>query len=98
MDVIFNPFSIARRMKRPLILDGAMGSLLQQHGVPRDESLWMSLANITHPEIVTELHRQYIEAGSDIITTNTFRTNPVAIGEYSSNENRYYIELNNFVK
>ena len=72
MDVLYNPFSIARRMKRPLILDGAMGSLLQQHGVPRDEHLWMSLANITHPDAVTELHKQYIKAGADIIKTNTF--------------------------
>jgi methionine synthase I (cobalamin-dependent) len=98
MDVLFNPFSIARRIKRPLILDGAMGSLLQQHGVPRDEYLWMSLANITHPDTVIELHKEYIDAGADIITTNTFRTNPVAIGEYSSKENRYYVEHNNFVE
>jgi methionine synthase I (cobalamin-dependent) len=98
MDVLFNPFSIARRIKRPLILDGAMGSLLQQHGIPRDEYLWMSLANITHPDTVIELHKQYIDAGADIITTNTFRTNPAANGEYSSRENKYYPELQNFVE
>ena len=98
MDLLFNPFSIARRMKRPLILDGAMGSLLQQHGVLRDEHLWMSLANITHPEKVIELHKQYISAGADIITTNTFRTNPYAIREYSSKENKYYLEEQNFIE
>jgi methionine synthase I (cobalamin-dependent) len=63
MDLLFNPFSIARKMKRPLILDGAMGSLLKQHGIPRDECLWMSLANITHPDRVMELHKQYIGQG-----------------------------------
>jgi len=98
MDIIFNPFSIARRMKRPLILDGAMGSLMQQHGVPRDEYLWMSLANITYPETVIKLHKEYIDAGADIITTNTFRTNPESIRKYSSRENKYNIELQNFVK
>src|ERR1035437_7513203 len=98
MDLLFNPFSIARKMKRPLILDGAMGSLLQLHGVPRDECLWMSLANITHPDTVIELHKQYINAGADIITTNTFRTNPFAVREYSSKENKYYFELQDFVK
>jgi homocysteine S-methyltransferase len=98
MDVLFNPFSIARKMERPLILDGAMGSLLQQHGVPRDEYLWMSLANITHPDNVVEIHKQYIDAGANIITTNTFRTNPAAIREYSLKENRYYPELKNFVE
>jgi homocysteine S-methyltransferase len=98
MDVLNNPFSIARRMKRPLILDGAMGSLLQQHGIPRDKYLWMSLANITHPDTVIEIHKQYIDAGADIITTNTFRTNPAANKEYSSEENKYYFELQNFVE
>jgi homocysteine S-methyltransferase len=98
MEVLFNPFSIARRIKRPLILDGAMGSLLQQHGIPRNEYLWMSLANITHPEIVIELHQQYIDSGVDIITTNTFRTNPAANDEYSMRENKYYSELQNFVE
>ena len=98
MDLLFNPFSFAKRIKRPLILDGAMGSLLQLHGVLRDEYLWMSLANITHPDTVIELHKQYIDAGADIITTNTFRTNPAADKEYSSRENKYYIERQNFIE
>jgi methionine synthase I (cobalamin-dependent) len=74
-----------------------MGSLLQQNGVPRDKHLWMSLANLTHPEKVMDLHRQYINAGADIITTNTFRTNPIAISEYSVKGKSNYSELNNFV-
>src|SRR5664279_3049348 len=98
MDLLYNPFSIARRTRRPLILDGAMGSLLQQNGVPRDEHLWMSLANLTHPEKVIELHRQYINAGADIITTNTFRTNPYAIKEYSLKEKECNPGLNTFVE
>ena len=98
MDVLFNPFSIARRIKRPLLLDGAMGSILQQHGVPRDKNLWMSLANITHPEKVTELHRLYIEAGADIITTNTFRTNPEARRKYFLQENKHTFGLHDFVE
>jgi len=74
-----NPFSLASRIKRPLILDGAMGSLLQHRGIKKDDSMWMSKANIENPEIVFKIHREYIEAGADIITTNTFRTNPLAI-------------------
>jgi len=76
-----NIFALSRRIKRPLILDGAMGSLLQQKGVPVDSDLWMSLANQSHPEIVLDIHREYIKAGADIITTNTFRTNPAVIKE-----------------
>lgn len=76
-----NIFALAGRIKRPLILDGAMGSLLQQKEVPVDGTLWMSLANITHPEVVMNIHKNYIKAGADIITTNTFRTNPTAVRE-----------------
>jgi methionine synthase I (cobalamin-dependent) len=71
-----NIFSLSKRMNRPLILDGAMGSLLQQKGVNPDQQLWMSVANITHSDLVTEIHNDYIKAGADIITTNTFNTNP----------------------
>jgi len=75
-----------------------MGSLLEQQDVPRDESLWMSAANITHPDVVTELHKQYINAGADIITTNTFRTNPAAIREYSATKDKNYLDLQNFTE
>ncbi len=97
MDIYFNPFSIARRIRRPLILDGAIGSLLQSRGVPKDEHLWMSLANITDPDTVTKLYKEYIEAGADIITTNTFRTNPAARKEYSTSSNNMLVDLHGFV-
>ncbi len=73
-----NPFSFSRRIGRPLILDGAMGSLLQQRAEKKDDNLWMSKVSIEHPDVIVEIHREYIEAGADIITTNTFRTNPAA--------------------
>lgn len=73
-----NFFSIAKRKNFPLILDGAMGSLLQQNKIKIDKLLWMSIANLTHPEVVIKIHKAYIKAGADIITTNTFRTNPNA--------------------
>jgi homocysteine S-methyltransferase len=93
----YNPFSLARKIKRPLILDGAMGSMLQLRGVPRDDLLWMSLSNITHPDVVMGLHSEYIEAGADIITTNTFRTNPEANRNLTSLQGKYNIELHNFI-
>ena len=88
-----NPFALSRRINRPLILDGAMGSMLQQIGNKPDGSLWMSLLNLSHPEDVIKIHKKYISAGADIITTNTFRTNPIAV-ENSQNK----IDLNNLVK
>ncbi|HZW39289.1 MAG TPA: homocysteine S-methyltransferase family protein [Ignavibacteriaceae bacterium] len=74
-----NPFFIARRNKVPLILDGAMGSLLQNQGWATDNKLWMSYMNLSNPDVVLKAHKQYVESGADIITTNTFRTNPAAV-------------------
>ena len=66
-------------LKRPLVLDGAVGSLLHLRGIKVDKYLWTSTANLTQPHMVHALHKEYIEAGADIITTNTFRTNPSAV-------------------
>ncbi len=81
-------FEKVKNSGRPLILDGAMGSLLQQYNVPADSHLWMSKANIDYPEILKDIYHQYIEAGADIITSNTFRTNPVAVknSDFTSEE------------
>lgn len=65
--------------RKPLILDGALGSFLQQSGLVADKYLWFSKINITNPDFVKKVHQDYINAGADIITTNTFRTNPVAL-------------------
>lgn len=78
---MFNNFSFARIVKRPLILDGAVGSLLIKMGVKPDSNLWTSAANISDPEKVFTLHVKYLKAGADIITTNTFRTNPAAVNQ-----------------
>jgi homocysteine S-methyltransferase len=82
-----NPFTLSKRINRPLILDGAMGSLLQQNGAKINNNMWMSLINIIEPELVLNAHKQYVDAGADIITTNTFRTNPVAVDKYSKRLN-----------
>lgn len=68
-----------KEKKRPLLLDGAMGALLQSRNLRADEHLWSSVFNITAPQQVLNLHREYVEAGAEIITTNTFRTNPTAV-------------------
>ena len=78
-----NLFSFAKRINRPLILDGAIGSMLQSMNIKSKGSLWMSYANIEFPEKVYEVHKKYIDAGADIITTNTFRTNPSSLKGFS---------------
>lgn len=79
MEVLFNPFSLAKKFGRPLILDGAMGTLLHSRGLNPVGTMWMSYLNISSPASVKTVHEEYISAGADIITTNTFRTNPFAL-------------------
>jgi len=76
-----NPFKIARLNSKPLILDGAMGSYLQQKGFATNDVLWTTNINHTNPDIIVQTHLEYIEAGADIITTNTFRTNPASLSK-----------------
>ncbi len=59
--------------KELLFLDGGMGTLLQEKGLAPGElpEMW----NVTHPEEIKTIHRNYIEAGSDIVLTNTFGAN-----------------------
>ena len=58
---------------RPLISDGAMGTVLHQHGVSFDQSF--DALNLTSPALVADIHREYIDAGSNMIQTNTFSAN-----------------------
>lgn len=94
-----NPFETTRIQKRPLIIDGAMGSLLQQNGYNIAESTWMTMVNETYPDVVIKIHKNYIKSGADIITTNTFRTNPAALErEGITDFERYVINAVNISK
>ncbi len=76
-----NLLSVWKDRKRPLILDGANGGVLQEK-VKEHNLLWSSWLNIENPNLVISLHSAYIEAGAEIITTNTFRTNPHFYNKY----------------
>ena len=56
-------------MKRTLLLDGAMGTELQNRGIDIPLPLWSADANIKHPEVVINIHKDYINSGADIVTT-----------------------------
>lgn len=68
------PLHAALEKHSPLILDGAMGTELQRRGVDTGLPLWSANALLVHPEIVQQIHADYIDAGAHIITANTFRT------------------------
>lgn len=65
--------------KRILILDGAMGTMLQRKGLQGNSESF----NLTNPETIGEIHNEYIEAGADIITTNSFSANSISQSEYN---------------
>ncbi len=57
-----------------VILDGAMGTELERRGAPVTLPLWSAQALMENPDLVRQIHYEYLEAGVDVITTNTFRT------------------------
>ena len=81
--------------KRVLVLDGAMGTMIQRHHLEEQDFRNATLANhphplkgnndllsITRPEIIKDIHRQYFEAGADICETNTFSGTTIAQADY----------------
>ncbi|NQT60268.1 MAG: methionine synthase [Bacteroidetes bacterium] len=94
--------------KRILVLDGAIGTLIQKKGLVEgdfyDESLKAvldsvsgslkgcnDLLSLTKPELIYDIHYRFLEAGADIITTNTFTANPVSLSDYQIEELTYDI-------
>ncbi|MBK7884748.1 MAG: homocysteine S-methyltransferase family protein [Chitinophagaceae bacterium] len=91
--------------ERILIIDGAMGTMIQQYKLEekdyRSERFagWHcdvkgnnDLLSLTQPHIITEIHKQYLEAGADIIETNTFSSTSIAQADYGMQSLAY--ELN----
>src|ERR1700719_3100539 len=74
--------------ERILVLDGAMGTMLQQENLTAADFGRAHLEgcnenlNITRPDVVLGIHRKYLEAGADIIETNTFGSTPLVLDEY----------------
>ncbi len=81
--------------ERIVILDGAMGTMIQTHKLdeaafrgerfkdwPQDLKGNNDLLNLTQPQIIQAIHRQYLEAGADIIETNTFNSTTISLADY----------------
>ncbi|QCX52848.1 homocysteine S-methyltransferase family protein [Elizabethkingia sp. JS20170427COW] len=90
---------------RILVLDGAMGTMLQRHKFSEEDFRgerfkdWKTsvkgnndLLSLTQPQAIAEVHRQYFEAGADIVETNTFSGTTIAMADYAMEELVY--ELN----
>ena len=70
---------LQRLQKERLIFDGAMGTMLQSRGLAAGEL--PELRNITHSDVVTDIHSAYVKAGCDILKTNTFGANRLKLSE-----------------
>ena len=91
--------------RRILVLDGAMGTMIQAYNLQEDDFRGERFADhshalhgnndllsITRPDIILEIHQQYLEAGADIIETNTFNSNAISQADYGLSSLDY--ELN----
>lgn len=64
--------SVFRHLKKPVLLDGGMGRELRFRGVEILDTIWSANALLVAPEVVRQIHLDYIEAGAAVITTNTY--------------------------
>jgi len=90
---------------RILILDGPMGTMIQALKLdeagyrghfkdhPTDLKGNNDLLNLTHPEIISFIHNQYLEAGADILETNTFNSNAISMSDYKMESLVYELNL-----
>ena len=70
---------IAEKLARgdTIILDGGTGTDIQRRGAAMSGETWCAEANLTHPDIVCAVHRDYVKAGADMVIANTFATSPL---------------------
>lgn len=69
-----NPISARLLRGEVIVLDGAMGTELERRGVETPLPLWSARALLDAPSVVQAIHEDYVRAGADVLTTNTFRT------------------------
>ncbi len=92
--------------KKVLILDGAMGTMIQQYKLtdedfrgsrfinhPSDLKGNNDLLSLTRPDIIQNIHEQYLEAGADIIETNTFNANRISQSDYALSHLAYELNI-----
>lgn len=97
---------LQQSQKKILILDGGMGTMIQQYALTEEDFRNAELAHvrkplkgnndllsITRPDIIKEIHRAYFEAGSDIIETNTFSSTTIAQEDYGLQELAYKLNF-----
>ncbi|MBU0505695.1 MAG: homocysteine S-methyltransferase family protein [bacterium] len=78
---MLNAFLKQNKISKPLIADGAMGTLLLNKGISLENNL--TKLNLTNSDLITSIHKEYVEAGADIIYTHTFLANYLSLKSFS---------------
>ncbi len=91
---------------RILVLDGAMGTMIQRHQLGEEDYRggrfrnWKTplkgnndLLSLTRPDVISSIHKEYLEAGADIIETNTFNAQAISLGDYEMQDLAFEINL-----
>ena len=93
-------------MEKILVLDGAMGTMIQKYKLTEEDYRGdkfkdypsplkgnNDLLSITKPEVISKIHKKYLDAGADIIETNTFSANSISMADYNMEEIVYELNL-----
>ena len=103
-----NPGELLKKLlhERIVVIDGAMGTMIQGFKLGEADYRGQQFANyscdlkgnndllcITQPEIIEQIHRQFLEAGADIIETNTFNANAISMADYGLESLAYDLNL-----
>ena len=75
-----------------IILDGGTGTQIQKHGAPMDSATWCAAANLNAPDAVRSTHEDYIRAGAEVITANTYATSPLLFSALGRQEEIFGID------
>ena len=96
----------AELAKRILVLDGAMGTMIQRHKLKEEDYRGIrfkdydievkgnnDLLSLTNPKIIENIHTEYLEAGADLIETNSFNANKISMADYKMESLVYEINF-----
>ncbi|WP_268912348.1 homocysteine S-methyltransferase [Lentilactobacillus sp. SPB1-3] len=84
--------------RNALVLDGAMGTLLETEGLIDSQRLWSSQPLVNNPDAIYDAHLKYLEAGADVLITSTYQANPRVFTANGFNENQANMYIAESVK
>jgi len=67
--------------QRPMLADGAMGTLLYARGIPYEQCF--DALNLSRPELIGSIHREYMSAGAELVETNSFGANRIRLAAHN---------------